>query len=252
MARIELERVSLTFRIRPLGRITMKEFVLRHVFRRTPNSMMDIHALREVTLRFGEGDRVGIMGHNGAGKSTLLRVLADIYPVTAGRRLVEGRISSLFDIMLGFEGEESGWENIRLRGYLQGETRASIRAKLRSIAEFSELGDFLNMQVRHYSSGMMFRLAFAIATAIEPEILLLDEVFSVGDLSFQHKSRQRMRDMMQKARILVMVNHDLDTLAGVCNQGVWMDHGQVRRVGPIAEVIAAYKDSVPSLRTNAA
>src|SRR5262245_14961877 len=117
MARIELDNASLTFRIRPLGRITMKEFVLRHVFRHTPNSMMDIQAMRNVSLRVGKGDRIGIMGHNGAGKSTLLRVLADIYPVTSGRRLVEGRISSLFDIMLGFEGEESGWENIRLRGY---------------------------------------------------------------------------------------------------------------------------------------
>jgi ABC-type polysaccharide/polyol phosphate transport system ATPase subunit len=252
MARIELYKASLTFRIRPLGRITMKEFVLRHVFRRTPNSMMDIHALRDVSLRFTDGDRIGIMGHNGAGKSTLLRVLADIYPVTGGRRLVEGRISSLFDIMLGFEGEESGWENIRLRGYLQGETRRSIRAKLQPIAEFSELGNFLNMQVRHYSSGMMFRLAFAIATAIEPEILLLDEVFSVGDLAFQHKSRQRMRDMMEKARVLVMVNHDLDTLAGVCNKGVWMDHGQVRQVGPIRDVIAAYRESVLSVQPKAA
>jgi ABC-type polysaccharide/polyol phosphate transport system ATPase subunit len=169
------------------------------MFRRTPNSVMEIHALQDVSLAFRDGQRVGVIGRNGAGKSTLLKLIAGIYPPTGGRRLVQGRITSLFDIVLGFEGDTSGWDNIRYRGYLQGETPRSIRAKMAAIAEFSELGRFLDMPVRYYSAGMTFRLAFAIATAIDPEILLLDEVLSTGDLAFQDKARRRMADMMNRA-----------------------------------------------------
>src|SRR5262249_42140244 len=126
---------------------------------------------RDVSLRVGEGERLGIIGPNGAGKSTLLKVLAGIYPPTQGRRVVEGQISSLFDLTLGFEADSNGWDNIHYRSYLQGETPRGVRAKLAAIAEFSELGHFLDMPVRYYSAGMMVRLAFAIATAIEPQIL---------------------------------------------------------------------------------
>src|SRR5207248_8000678 len=138
--------------------------------------ILEVRALHDVTLRAAQGDRVGIIGHNGAGKSTLLKVLAGIYPPTAGRRVVEGRISSLFDINLGFEAEATGWENIAYRSYLQGETPRTVRRKRDAIADFSELGNFLKMPVRYYSAGMMVRLAFSIATAIDPEILLIDEV----------------------------------------------------------------------------
>jgi ABC-type polysaccharide/polyol phosphate transport system ATPase subunit len=205
-----------------------------------------------VSLQFQRGERVGIIGHNGAGKSTLLKVLAGIYPPTSGRRLVEGRISSLFDLALGFEADATGWENIAYRGYLQGETPASIRDKMQPIADFSELGDFLNMPVRYYSAGMMVRLAFSIATAIEPEILLVDEVLSVGDLAFQEKARQRMREMMAKAELIVVVSHDLDSLALLCDRAVWMDHGHVRLIGPTAEVVQAYTDSVHGSKAQAA
>src|SRR5262245_58646454 len=132
MARIELDRISLTFRVRQHRRITLKEFLVRRMFRRSVNPVMKVRALRNVSLTVNEGDRIGILGHNGAGKSTLLKVLAGIYPPTRGRRIVEGQISSLFDITLGFEPEASGWENIYFRSYLQGETRASVRAKIQS------------------------------------------------------------------------------------------------------------------------
>src|SRR6185437_14326788 len=138
----------------------------------------------------------------------------------------------------------SGYENIFYRGYLQGETPRSVRSKMQAIAEFSELGDFLNMPVRYYSAGMMVRLAFSIATAIEPEILLVDEVLSVGDLSFQNKARERMREMMAKAHLMVLVSHDLDSLKQMCNRAVWMDHGRVVMTGEVGEVVAAYRDSV--------
>jgi ABC-type polysaccharide/polyol phosphate transport system ATPase subunit len=244
MTRIALENVGVTFHLRR-GGITLKEFVLRHVLRRplvTP--FVEVTALQDVNLHVHEGDRLGIIGHNGAGKSTLLKVLAGIYPPTSGRRTVEGRISSLFDIALGFEMEATGWENINYRGYLQGETPRSIRAKMGPIAEFSELGRFLDMPVRCYSAGMLVRLAFSIATAIEPEILLVDEVLAAGDMAFQAKARQRMQAMMSRARLIVMVSHEMASIAKLCDRVVWMDHGRVREEGPADEVIAAYTKSV--------
>jgi ABC-type polysaccharide/polyol phosphate transport system ATPase subunit len=244
MARIELDRVGLTFRVRKNIRLTLKEFLIGQMFRRSRNPVMEVRALQDVNLRIGQGERVGIIGHNGAGKSTLLKVLAGIYPPTQGRRVVEGRISSLFDISLGFESEATGWENIAYRSYLQGETTRSVRAKRDAIAEFSELGDFLSTPVRYYSAGMLVRLAFSIATAIDPEILLIDEVLSVGDMAFQHKARQRMEQMMARAHLMVVVSHELASLEKLCNVGVWMDHGRVVRTGPIREVIDAYTASV--------
>jgi ABC-type polysaccharide/polyol phosphate transport system ATPase subunit len=244
MARIELEHVSLTFRVRQERSVRLKDFILKRMFLPSRNPYMEVRALQDITLHIGQGDRVGFLGHNGAGKSTILKLLAGIYQPSSGRRFVTGRISSLFDIALGFEGEASGWENIAYRSYLQGERPASVRAKKQAIAEFSELGDFLNMPVRYYSAGMMVRLAFSIATAIEPEILLVDEVLSVGDLAFQNKARERMREMMDKAHLMVFVSHDLDALAQVCNRAVWLDHGRVQQTGTCAEVIAAYRSSV--------
>src|ERR1700732_1553996 len=252
MARIELDRVSLTFRVRQHGRISLKEFLVRQMFRRSMNPVIKVRALRDVSLTVEEGQRVGIIGPNGAGKSTLLKLLAGVYPPMRGRRIVDGRISSLFDISLGFEQDATGWENIYYRGYLQGETPRSVRAKIEPIAEFSELGDFLNMPVRYYSAGMMVRLAFSIATAVEPEILLVDEVLSVGDMAFQDKARRRMQEMMGRARLIVMVSHDMDSLERLCEQGVWMDQGRVRMIAPIRQVVAAYTNHVRGAPAQAA
>jgi ABC-type polysaccharide/polyol phosphate transport system ATPase subunit len=252
MARIELDRVSLTFRVRPHGRISLKEFLVRQMFRRSMNPVIKVRALRDVSLTIEEGQRVGIIGPNGAGKSTLLKLLAGVYPPMRGRRIVDGRISSLFDISLGFEQDATGWENIYYRGYLQGESPRSVRAKIQPIADFSELGDFLDMPVRYYSAGMMVRLAFSIATAVEPEILLVDEVLSVGDMAFQDKARRRMQEMMGRARLIVMVSHDMDSLAKLCEQGVWMDQGRVRMIAPIRQVVAAYTNHVRGAPAQAA
>ena len=244
MARIDLDHVSMTFRVREQHQVTLKEFLLRGLFRRARNPLLKVRALQDVTLRFRDGDRVGVVGGNGAGKSTLLRLLAGVYWPTRGRRLVTGRISSLFELNLGFEGEASGRQNIISRGYLQGETPRSIRAKMQEIADFSELGRFLDVPVRYYSAGMLVRLAFSIATTIEPEILLVDEVLSAGDLAFQQKARQRMKDMMSRAKIIVVVSHDLGNLPRLCETGVWLAQGRVKMVGPIDRVIAAYREHV--------
>jgi ABC-type polysaccharide/polyol phosphate transport system ATPase subunit len=244
MARIELHRVGLTFHLRSRARPTLKDHFVRTLTRRPGEKGVRIEALRDVNLEAGDGDRVAVLGHNGAGKSTLLKLLAGVYPPTAGRRRVEGRISSLFDIALGFEPEVSGRENIYIRGYLQGETPASIRQKAGPIGEFSELGDFLDLPIRCYSSGMLVRLAFAIATAVEPEVLLIDEVLSVGDLGFQQKARQKMQEMMRRARLMVVVSHDLESLTAMCNRAIWMEQGGVRREGPVDEVVREYRLAV--------
>lgn len=246
MASIVLDDVSLHFRVRHKRHTTLKEYLIHHLYRRSINPFVEVRAIDRVNLQFRDGDRVGIIGHNGAGKSTMLRLLAGIYPPTSGTRTVEGRISSLFDIMLGFEMESSGWENINYRAYLLGETPTSIAPKRQEIADFTELGEFLDMPVRHYSAGMLVRLAFAISTAIEPEILLIDEVLSVGDLSFQNKARARMEKMMQSARVMVLVSHDLDCLKQLCRTGIWMDRGQVVQVGPMRQVVDAYLADVNS------
>ena len=167
-------------------------------------------------------------------------MLAGIYPPTAGTLTVQGQISSLFDIALGFEADATGWENICFRGYLQGETPRSIRDKMQPIADFSELGEFLNTSVRHYSAGMRLRLAFSIATAIDPEVLLVDEVLSVGDKAFMDKASQRMKEMMDKAQLIVMVSHDLESIKKLCHRVVWMDHGFIHGIGPPADILPAY------------
>ncbi|HEV3146114.1 MAG TPA: ABC transporter ATP-binding protein, partial [Gemmataceae bacterium] len=224
-------------------RVTLKEFLIHRLFRASVNPYIEVRALDHVDFHLRDGDRVGIIGHNGAGKSTMLKLLAGVYPPTSGRREVEGRISSLFDITLGFEPDCSGWENMSYRGYLLGETPRSIEAKKPHIAEFSELGDFLNMPVRYYSAGMLVRLAFSISTAIEPDILLVDEVLAVGDLPFQNKARKRMNEMMNHASVLVMVSHDLDSIKKTCSVGVWMAQGRIVQMGPVDDVVRAYVKS---------
>jgi ABC-type polysaccharide/polyol phosphate transport system ATPase subunit len=211
-----------------------------------------VRALQEISFKVQQGERLGVLGHNGAGKSTLLKVLAGIYPPSAGRRTVEGKICSLFDLLLGLEPEASGWENIGFRSYLQGETPRSVRAKVQEIAAFSELGDFLNMPVRFYSAGMLVRLAFSIATAIDPEVLLIDEALGAGDLGFQKKARARMIDLMQRAHLMVVVSHDLLSLGELCDRVLWMDHGRVRQIGPSGDIIAAYSASMQPLPALAA
>jgi ABC-type polysaccharide/polyol phosphate transport system ATPase subunit len=242
MTLIQLEDVSLKFTVRCHGRISLKEYLLQGRFRRGKRTNIEVQALENINLRIGEGDRIGIIGSNGAGKSTLLKLLAGIYPPSSGTRSVFGQISSLFDITLGFELDATGWDNIAFRSYLQGETPSTIREKVQPIAEFSELGDFLNMPVRYYSSGMMVRLAFSISTAIEPELLLVDEVLSAGDLAFQAKARQRIHDLMNNARAVVVVSHDLGSLAQLCERVLWLDRGHIRMSGPTDQVIAAYTE----------
>jgi ABC-type polysaccharide/polyol phosphate transport system ATPase subunit len=244
MPSLNVQNVSLTFNVRQNKKVSLKEYVLKGMFRRSFNPGVTIHALTDVSIAAREGDRIGIIGHNGAGKSTLLKLLAGIYPPTHGSVAVEGRICSLFDITLGFEQEATGWENIVFRSYLQGESPANVRARLDSIGAFTDLGEFLSMPVRNYSAGMLMRLAFAIATAAEPEVLLIDEVLAVGDMAFQIKAKARMRELMASSRLMVVVSHDLNSLRDTCNRVIWMKQGKVIMEGASVEVIRSYTESV--------
>ena len=203
-----------------------------------------VHALRDMSLTIQEGERVAVVGHNGAGKSTLLKMLAGIYPPTAGTLTVEGRISSMFELATGFEMESNGWDNIYLRGLMLGESPSSIKGKMREIAEFSELGDFLNMPVKYYSSGMFLRLAFSISTAIEPDILLLDEVVAAGDAAFIEKANQRMKEMVNISKIMVLVTHSMESAKEMCSRCIWLDRGEIQMDGQPETVTAAYIKSL--------
>ena len=203
-----------------------------------------VHAIKNMTLNIKEGERVSIIGHNGAGKSTFLKMISGIYPPTSGELEVEGKISSMFELATGFEMELNGWDNIYLRGLMLGETPNSIKAKMAEIAEFSELGDFLNMPVKYYSSGMFVRLAFSVSTAIEPDILLLDEVVGAGDAAFIAKANQRMKSMMNTAKIMVLVTHSMGDAINMTNRCIWLERGNLIMDGKPEEVTKRYLDSM--------
>lgn len=244
MARIELTDIGLIYPLRVNDSLTLKEFFLRKLRRERQQLIKEVRALNGVSLTIGNGERVGIIGRNGAGKTTLLRTIAGIFPIAAGVRCVEGSLSSLLDINVGFETDATGWENIRYRSFLQGDTPQILNSKIEDIARFTELGSFLDLPIRCYSAGMSTRLAFAIATSSQPEILLVDEVFGAGDLAFQRKAEERMAAFINRAQIVVMVGHNLGFLQEFCQRMIWLDRGAIKMDGPPREVIAAYRGEV--------
>jgi lipopolysaccharide transport system ATP-binding protein len=196
----------------------------------TDTGVAIVHALRDVTLDFCEGDRVGLIGHNGSGKSTLLRVLAGVYPPSDGTFRSTGSVASLIDPTLGIEPEGTGRENIYLRGLIMGLSRSHIETLYDDIYTFSGLGDYLALPVRTYSTGMLMRLAFSIATCIRSDILLMDEWLSVGDVDFQAHAEQRLRDVVEGAGILVLATHSIALVHRECNKLVELTHGRVTTI----------------------
>lgn len=189
--------------------------------------VITIRALDGVSFDLSEGERLGLTGHNGSGKSTLLRVLAGVYEPTGGNLKINGKIASLLDISIGMDPEASGFENVFLRGLLLGLTREQIRKKTEEIVEFSGLGDFIDLPVRTYSSGMSMRLAFSIATSVEADILLMDEWLSVGDADFVKQAEARLKSLVSKTPILVMASHSLEILQEVCTRVIRLEEGKI-------------------------
>jgi lipopolysaccharide transport system ATP-binding protein len=199
-----------------------------------------IRSLENLTFTFHDGDRVGLIGHNGSGKSTLLRLLSGVYEPTSGRRTVTGEIASLIDISLGIDPEATGRENIYIRGGLLGLTRTEIDSQIDEIIDFSELGDFIDMPLRTYSTGMQLRIAFAVSTIVRPQILLMDEWLSVGDAGFQERAEKRLNDLVQSTNILVIASHSKDLISKVCNRLIWLEHGKIKMDGAPEDVIPHY------------
>lgn len=205
-----------------------------------PHGKVSVRALSEITLDLKDGDRLGVVGHNGAGKSTLLRVLSGVFVPTSGSAVVRGSVGSLIDVSLGLNPEASGRENIILRGSLLGLSKQEILNRFSDIVEFTQLGEFIEMPFRTYSTGMQLRLAFAVSTLVRPEILLMDEWLAVGDEDFNSKASERLSTVVDSAKILVIASHSRDLLERVTTRALWLEHGKVRMIGSTAEILDAY------------
>jgi ABC-type polysaccharide/polyol phosphate transport system ATPase subunit len=239
---LSIEHVSVRYRV-PRERIhSFKDFAIRWMKRKIVYD--EFWALRDVSLDVRPREVLGIIGHNGAGKSTLLKLIARVLQPTEGRVVVRGRVAPLLELGAGFDAELTGRENVYLNGAVLGFRKADIAERFDRIVDFSGLRDFIDMPLRTYSTGMSMRLGFAVATDIQPEILILDEVLSVGDAEFQKKSEQRIRDLRDKSEAVLMVSHDLTLMSELCQRVAWLDHGRLKALGPAQEVVALYQSSI--------
>ncbi len=246
MASIVLSNASVEFPIYNARGRSLRADIFRRVGGNVASDSHDIvkiSALKNINLSLNAGDRLAIVGHNGAGKSTLLRVLSGAYEPSSGFASIAGKVQSLLDITMGMDAELTGAENIVLRGAFVGMSIKESRQATAEIAEFSELGEYLDLPMRTYSSGMVLRLAFAISTLRFPDILLLDEMISVGDAAFAVKAKQRIETMMNSASILVFASHSPEALLQYCNRGILMQAGQIAAEGSVQEVLDAYAAS---------
>jgi ABC-type polysaccharide/polyol phosphate transport system ATPase subunit len=245
MASIVLENVTADFPIygpAPSFRRELVGQVIGGLVRRSNGrgKRVVVRALDNISLEIRHGDQLGLVGHNGAGKSTLLRVLAGIYEPTFGKCEIEGRVSPLFNAAPGLSAEDSGYENIITCGLLLGMTRKEIERKMSDIGDFAELGDYLSLPVRTYSSGMQTRLGFSIATAIDPEILLLDEGLGAGDERFAKRAQKRVEALIKRANIMVLASHSTELIRQMCNRAILMHHGQIIGDGSPEEIFDRY------------
>lgn len=246
MASIVLDRVCVDFPIydsdRSLRKLLFRSSIGGAVRRdEKRRNRPVVRALDEISFDLKEGDRVGLIGHNGAGKSTLLRVMSGAYRPSSGTIDLEGTVSALLTLGVGFDPEETGYENIHNGCLLLGLSPVEIRERIEEIAAFTELGDYLSMPTRTYSSGMQVRLSFAIATAIDPDILLLDEILGAGDAAFTIKARQRIDTLMERASLLVVATHANSLIEQLCNKAIFLRSGRVEEFGPVEKTLKAYE-----------
>lgn len=235
---IEVNDISMGFRM-DMNRVTsLKEWVVTWLKKKQKYQMF--WALQDVSFNVQKGQVVGIIGRNGSGKSTLLKIISGLYPPTKGNVKVQGRIVPMLELGSGFDPELTGRENVYLNGAILGYSESFLKEKFDDILEFSELGSFIDMPLKTYSSGMMMRLAFSVATIVQPEILIVDEILAVGDEAFQQKSRAKMMELMSGGTTVLYVSHSLDQIRELCNKVIWLDHGQIKMQGDTKEVCDAY------------
>lgn len=227
MSKILIEDLMVNFRIYHDKSPSIKDYFTNIFKSKNGSAYSDFAALKNISLEINPGERVGIIGRNGAGKSTLLKALCGIYHPSSGYVEVSGRIAPLLEIGAGFHPEYTGRENIYLNGSILGLKKKQIRTIENKVIQFAEVEEFIDTPVKYYSTGMYMRLAFSLATATDPDILVLDEVFAGGDISFIEKAKNRMHEMIDKAEIMIMVSHDHRLLRSLCNRVVWIDHGRV-------------------------
>jgi ABC-type polysaccharide/polyol phosphate transport system ATPase subunit len=252
MASITLENVTTDFPVYGLQRSLRKALfgsMVGGVNQDKANKHIVVRALNSVSLKLRDGDRLGLMGHNGAGKTTLLRVLAGIYTPTHGRVHIDGRVSTLFNTAPGLDMDDTGYENIYTCGRFLGMTKQEIAHKLTDIEQFTELGDYLALPVRTYSAGMMTRLGFAVATTIDPDILVLDEGLSAGDARFAERAAERVETLIRRTNILIFASHSASLIKQMCNRAVLLHHGKVVADGPPNVIIAEYHELLKAPQT---
>ncbi|WP_235905552.1 ABC transporter ATP-binding protein [Tautonia marina] len=237
---IDLQRVSLRFTTYSDKYYSLKRACMDLFLRREQSNQSSFWAISGIDLNIRRGERIGILGANGAGKSTLLRIIAGIYSPTSGRIVVNGRVAPLIELGAGFNFELSGEENVYLNGALLGFDRKQMKARINRIWDFSGLHEFASLPLKYYSTGMLSRLSFAVATEVDPDILLLDETLSVGDASFQSRARERIHQVIDRSNVVVIVSHDMDALSKICTRGLWLDRGVLQADGPIDQVIDSY------------
>ena len=236
---IQVENLGMCFHLQDQKVDNLKEYFIRIIKHRL--NYHEFWALKGVTFHVRKGWRVGILGFNGAGKSTLLKTIAGVLKPTEGTITVKGNVVPLLELGAGFDKNYTGAENIYLYGTMLGYSRSFIKEKFDEIVEFSELGDFINTPVKNYSSGMKARLGFSIATVVEPEILILDEVLSVGDAKFKKKSEKKLKSMMKSGVTVLFVSHSTDQILKICNRAIILDHGQLIAQGKAEEICAQYE-----------
>lgn len=248
MAHIKLNNLSLEFPIYGTGKRVLKKELVRiatgGALKNDDHRIITVKALNGLELDISNGMRLGLIGHNGAGKSTLLRVISGIYEPTEGALLVEGHVTPLLNMMIGFDESSTGYEVIQIRGLLQGLSRREIEGHVQEIADFSELGDFLEMPIRTYSDGMRMRLAFGILASCTPEILVLDEIFGAGDATFLAKAKKRIEEMIHSSSIVVFTSHNLELIQDICTHVLWLEAGTTRFFGEAREGIKLYENSI--------
>jgi ABC-type polysaccharide/polyol phosphate transport system ATPase subunit len=237
---IELQGASVRYRVPKEAVSSLKEYAIRKLQGRIEHG--ELVALRPVSLTVLPGERVGVIGPNGAGKTTLFRLIARVRRPSEGRVVVRGMVAPLLELGLGFHGELTGRENVVLHGTLMGFSRAEMLKRVERIAEFAELESFLDSPIRNYSSGMVARLAFAVATDVDPDILLVDETLAVGDERFRAKCQERMRSFHARGKTVVIVSHSLEEVRRTCTRAIWISRGEVVRDGPAGIVSDAYHD----------